>query len=33
MTKRDIFAAAMYALCAHDFINTTVTAVFHAFGK
>lgn len=33
MKKRDVFAAAMYALCAHDLIKTTVDAIFHAFGR
>jgi hypothetical protein len=33
MTKRDVFAACMYALAANEFIKTTVSAIFHALGR
>ncbi len=33
MNKRDVFAAAMYALCAHDLIKSFVDSIFHVFGR
>jgi hypothetical protein len=33
MTKRDVFAACMYALAANDAIKATISAIFRALGR